>query len=112
MKIVTAIIKPFKLDDVRNALTGIGIEGMTITDVRGSGRQKGHTEIFRGSEYAVSLLPKIKIEVAIPGHLLQKTIDAIAAAARTGHIGDGKIFVTELDSATRIRTGEMDTAAV
>jgi nitrogen regulatory protein P-II 2 len=112
MKIVIAIIKPFKLDDVRNALTAIGVEGMTITEVRGSGRQKGHTEIFRGSEYAVSLLPKIKIEVAIPKHLLQRTIDAITTAARTGHIGDGKIFVTDLDSATRIRTGEMDTAAV
>jgi nitrogen regulatory protein P-II 2 len=112
MKIVTAIIKPFKLDDVRNALTALGVEGMTITEVRGSGRQKGHTEIFQGTEYAVSLLPKIKIEVAIPRHLLQKTIDAISTAARTGHIGDGKIFVTDLDSATRIRTGEMDTAAV
>ena len=112
MKIVTAIIKPFKLGDVRNALTAVGVEGMTITEVRGSGRQKGHAEIYRGSEYAVSLLPKIKIEVAIPKHLLQKTIDAITTAARTGDIGDGKIFVTDLDSATRIRTGEMDTAAV
>jgi nitrogen regulatory protein P-II 2 len=112
MKIVTAIIKPFKLDDVRNALAAIGVEGMTITEVRGSGRQKGHPENFRGTEYAVNLLPKIKIEVAIPGRLLQKTIDAISAAARTGQIGDGKIFVTDLDSATRIRTGEMDTAAV
>ena len=112
MKIVTAIIKPFKLDDVRNALTAIGVEGMTITEVRGSGRQKGRTKIFRGSKYAVSLLPKIKIEVAIPTRLLQRTIDAIATAARTGDIGDGKIFVSDLDSATRIRTGEMDTAAV
>ena len=112
MKIVTAIIKPFKLDDVRNALTAIGVEGMTITEVRGSGRQKGRTKIFRGSEYAVSLLPKIKIEVAIPTRLLQRTIDAITTAARTGDIGDGKIFVSDLDSATRIRTGEMDTAAV
>jgi nitrogen regulatory protein P-II 2 len=112
MKIVTAIIKPFKLDDVRNALTAIGVDGMTITEVRGNGHQNGHTEIFQGSEYALNLLPKIKIEVAIPSHLLQKTIDAISVAARTGHIGDGKIFVIDLDSATRIRTGEMDTAAV
>jgi len=112
MKIVTAIIKPFKLDDVRNALTAIGVEGMTITKVRGSGRQNGHTKISRGTEYAVNLLPKIKIEVAIASRLLQQTIDAITSAARTGQIDDGKIVVTDLDSATRIRTGEMDVAAV
>ncbi len=112
MKIVMAIIKPFKLDEVRDALTGIGVHGMTVTEVKGYGRQKGHTEIYRGAEYAVSFLPKVKIEVAVPSSLVDKTIDAITTAAKTGQIGDGKIFVVSLDSAVRIRTGETDAAAL
>ena len=112
MKIVMAIIKPFKLDEVRDALTGIGVHGMTVTEVKGYGRQKGHTEIYRGAEYAVSFLPKVKIEVAVPSSLVDKTIDAITTAAKTGQIGDGKIFVVCLDSAVRIRTGETDAAAL
>jgi nitrogen regulatory protein P-II 2 len=112
MKIVMAIIKPFKLDEVRDALTGIGVHGMTVTEVKGYGRQKGHTEIYRGAEYAVSFLPKIKIEVAVATDQVDKTIDTITAAAKTGQIGDGKIFVLNLDTAVRIRTGETDTAAL
>src|ERR1700730_7280224 len=112
MKIVTAIIKPFKLDEVRDALTALGAHGMTVTEVKGYGRQKGHTEIYRGAEYAVSFLPKLKVEVAVPGDLVNQTIDAITAAARTGEIGDGKIFVTALDQAVRIRTGERDQEAI
>jgi nitrogen regulatory protein P-II 2 len=112
MKIVMAIIKPFKLDEVRDALTGIGVHGMTVTEVKGYGRQKGHTEIYRGAEYAVSFLPKIKIEVAVATDQVDKTIDTITAAAKTGQIGDGKIFVLNLDTAVRIRTGEIDTAAL
>jgi nitrogen regulatory protein P-II 2 len=112
MKIVMAIIKPFKLDEVRDALTAIGVHGMTVTEVKGYGRQKGHTEIYRGAEYAVSFLPKIKIEVAVPTELADKTVEAITAAAKTGQIGDGKIFVTALDNAMRIRTGEIDAAAL
>ena len=112
MKIVMAIIKPFKLDEVRDALTGIGVHGMTVTEVKGYGRQKGHTEIYRGAEYAVSFLPKVKIEVAVPSSLVDKTIDAITTAAKTGQSGDGKIFVVSLDSAVRIRTGETDAAAL
>jgi nitrogen regulatory protein P-II 2 len=112
MKIVMAIIKPFKLDEVRDALTGIGVQGMTVTEVKGYGRQKGHTEIYRGAEYAVSFLPKIKIEVAVAADQVDKTIDTIAAAAKTGQIGDGKIFVVSIDAAVRIRTGETDTAAL
>ena len=112
MKIVMAIIKPFKLDEVRDALTGIGVHGMTVTEVKGYGRQKGHTEIYRGAEYAVSFLPKVKIEVAVPSSLVDKTIDAITGAAKTGQIGDGKIFVINLDHAVRIRTGEADAAAL
>ena len=112
MKIVMAIIKPFKLDEVRDALTAIGVHGMTVTEVKGYGRQKGHTEIYRGAEYAVSFLPKIKIEVAIPSDQVDKTVDAITAAAKTGQIGDGKIFILSLDSAVRIRTGETDAAAL
>jgi nitrogen regulatory protein P-II 2 len=112
MKIVMAIIKPFKLDEVRDALTAIGVHGMTVTEVKGYGRQKGHTEIYRGAEYAVSFLPKIKIEVAIPSDQVDKTIDAITAAAKTGQIGDGKIFILGLDNAVRIRTGETDAAAL
>ena len=105
MKIVMAIIKPFKLDEVRDALTAVGVHGMTVTEVKGYGRQKGHTEIYRGAEYAVSFLPKIKIEVAVATDQVDKTIDTITAAAKTGQIGDGKIFVLSLDSAVRIRTG-------
>jgi nitrogen regulatory protein P-II 2 len=112
MKIVMAIIKPFKLDEVRDALTGIGVHGMTVTEVKGYGRQKGHTEIYRGAEYAVSFLPKIKVEVAVASDQVDKIIDTITAAAKTGQIGDGKIFVLGIDSAVRIRTGETDTAAL
>ena len=106
MKIVMAIIKPFKLDEVRDALTAIGVHGMTVTEVKGYGRQKGHTEIYRGAEYAVSFLPKVKIEVAVASDQVDKTIDAITAAAKTGQIGDGKIFVMAIEQAVRIRTGE------
>ena len=112
MKLVSAIIKPFKLDEVRDALTGIGVHGMTVTEVKGYGRQKGHTEIYRGTEYAVSFLPKLKIEVAVPASQADKVIDTITAAAKTGQIGDGKIFVIALDQAVRIRTGETDAAAL
>jgi len=112
MKIVMAIIKPFKLDEVRDALTGIGVHGMTVTEVKGYGRQKGHTEIYRGTEYAVSFLPKLKIEVAIPADQVEKTIETITKYAKTGQIGDGKIFVLSLDQAVRIRTGETDRAAL
>ena len=112
MKIVMAIIKPFKLDEVRDALTGIGVHGMTVTEVKGYGRQKGHTEIYRGAEYAVSFLPKIKIEVAVAADQVDKAIDTITTAAKTGQIGDGKIFVLNLDAAVRIRTGETDVAAL
>ncbi len=112
MKIVIAIIKPFKLDEVRDALTRIGVQGLTVTEVKGYGRQKGHTEIYRGAEYAVSFLPKIKLEVACPSDQVDKVIDTIAGAAKTGQIGDGKIFVMALDHAVRIRTGEADAAAL
>ncbi|GJD56803.1 MULTISPECIES: P-II family nitrogen regulator [Methylobacterium] len=112
MKIVMAIIKPFKLEEVRDALTGIGVHGLTVTEVKGYGRQKGHTEIYRGAEYAVSFLPKLKIEVAVPSDLTSSVIDAIAGAARTGQIGDGKIFVMPLEKAVRIRTGETDADAL
>jgi nitrogen regulatory protein P-II 2 len=107
-----AIIKPFKLEEVRDALTAIGVHGLTVTEVKGYGRQKGHTEIYRGAEYAVSFLPKIKIEVAVPSAQVDKTIEAISGAAKTGQIGDGKIFVINLDHAVRIRTGEADDAAL
>jgi nitrogen regulatory protein P-II 2 len=112
MKLVMAVIKPFKLEEVRDALTAIGVHGMTVTEVKGYGRQKGHTEIYRGAEYAVSFLPKIKLEVAVDGPLVDKVIEAISAAARTGQIGDGKIFVTTIDKAIRIRTGERDRDAL
>jgi nitrogen regulatory protein P-II 2 len=112
MKIVMAIIKPFKLDEVRDALTAIGVHGMTVTEVKGYGRQKGHTEIYRGTEYAVSFLPKLKIEVAVEASRADNVIEAITAAAKTGQIGDGKIFVATLDQAVRIRTGETDAAAL
>jgi nitrogen regulatory protein P-II 2 len=112
MKIVTAIIKPFKLDAVRNALNGIGVEGLTMTEVKGHGRQQGHTEIYRGAEYAVSFVPKVKIEVAVDSDEVDKVVNAISKAAKTGQIGDGKIFVFGLDHAVRIRTGETDAAAL
>src|ERR1700716_4654734 len=112
MKMVMAIFKPFKLDEVRDALTGLGIQGLTVSEVKGFGRQKGQTEIYRGAEYAVSLLPKIKIEVAVASDQGDKTIDASTSAAKTGQIGDGKIFVINLDHAVRIRTGEADAAAL
>ncbi|MGB8277295.1 MAG: P-II family nitrogen regulator [Methylovirgula sp.] len=112
MKIVTAIIKPFKFDDVREALNAAGIHGMTVSEVKGYGRQRGHTEIYRGAEYAIQFLPKLKIEVAVPADLVARIVEAIASAARTGEIGDGKIFVTPLDQAFRIRTGERDADAI
>ena len=112
MKFVMAIIKPFKLDEVRDALTKIGIQGLTVTEVKGYGRQRGHTELYRGAEYAVSFLPKIKIEVACPTNQVEKVIETITMAAKTGQIGDGKIFVCDLDQAVRIRTGETDAAAL
>ena len=112
MKIVMAVIKPFKLEEVRDALTAIGVHGLTVTEVKGYGRQKGHTEIYRGAEYAVSFLPKLKIEVAVNTDLVDKVIDGIVASARTGQIGDGKIFVYALESAVRIRTGEKDDDAL
>src|SRR5215203_5623452 len=112
MKIVMAIIKPFKLDEVRDALTAVGVHGLTVTEVKGYGRQKGHTEIYRGTEYAVSFLPKLKVEVAVPSNMVSKVIDAITGAAKTGQIGDGKIFVFGIDSAVRICTGETDASAL
>ena len=112
MKVVSAIIKPFKVEDVRDALTAIGVHGLTVTEVKGYGRQKGHTEVYRGAEYNVSFLPKIKIEVAVVSGQLDKTIEAITTAAKTGQIVDGKIFVTNLEHAVRIRTGEVDDAAL
>lgn len=112
MKFVTAIIKPFKLDEVREALSAIGASGITVTEVKGFGRQKGHTELYRGAEYVVDFLPKVKIEVAIAANMLDQAIEAISKAAQTGKIGDGKIFVTAVERVVRIRTGELDDAAV
>jgi nitrogen regulatory protein P-II 2 len=112
MKLVVAVIKPFKLDEVRQALTAIGVHGMTVTEVKGYGRQKGHTEIYRGAEYVVNFLPKLRIEVAVTSELADKAIEVITAAARTGQIGDGKIFVMPIDHALRIRTGETDSDAL
>ncbi len=112
MKLVIAIIKPFKLDEVRDALTAIGVHGMTVAEVKGYGRQKGHTEIYRGAEYAVNFLPKMRIEVAIPDDQEDRVVDAIIASAKTGQIGDGKIFVTDISHAVRIRTGETDNDAL
>ena len=106
MKLITAIIKPFKLDDVREALSDIGITGITVTEVKGFGRQKGHTELYRGAEYVVDFLPKVKIEVAVTDSLLDRAVESIIKAANTGKIGDGKIFVTDVEQAIRIRTGE------
>jgi nitrogen regulatory protein P-II 2 len=112
MKLVIAIIKPFKLDEVREALTSLGIEGLTVSEVKGYGRQKGQTEIYRGAEYAVNFIPKIKIEVVVPSALAGKAMAAITEAARTGNIGDGKIFVVPVEQAMRIRTGETDADAI
>ena len=112
MKLITAIIKPFKLDDVRDALTKAGVTGMTVTEVKGYGRQKGHKEIYRGAEYAVNFLPKLRVEVAVQSDQADRVVEAIAAAAKTGQIGDGKIFVGPLERATRIRTGETDNDAI
>src|SRR5687768_14743140 len=112
MKKIEAIIKPFKLDDVKEALTGIGIIGMTVSEVRGFGRQKGHTELYRGGEYTVDFLPKIKVEVVVPDHFVEKVTDVMVGVAKTGNIGDGKIFVTPVDVAIRIRTGERDESAL
>jgi nitrogen regulatory protein P-II 2 len=112
MKLITAIIKPFKLDEVREALSALGIQGMTVTEVKGFGRQKGHTEIYRGAEYAVSFLPKLKLEVAVKTAIAEAVIEAIATRAKTGRIGDGKIFVTPLEQVMRIRTGETDADAL
>jgi nitrogen regulatory protein P-II 2 len=112
MKLVIAIIKPFKLEEVRDALNTIGVHGMTVSEVKGYGRQKGHTEIYRGAEYAVNFLPKIKIEVGVPDDMTDKAVAAISAAAKTGQIGDGKIFITDLNRAVRIRTGETDNDAL
>jgi nitrogen regulatory protein P-II 2 len=112
MKLVVAIIKPFKLDEVRQALTAIGVHGMTVTEVKGYGRQKGHTEIYRGAEYVVNFLPKLRIEIAVASDIADKAVEVITASARTGQIGDGKIFVTPIDHALRIRTGETDSDAL
>lgn len=112
MKMLTAIIKPFKLDAVREALADMGVQGMTVTEVRGFGRQKGHTELYRGAEYTVDLLPKIKLEVALPEDMVDQAIEAIQSAAKTGQIGDGKIFISTLEQTVRIRTGETGDGAV
>ena len=112
MKLVTAIIKPFKLDEVREILSGIGVQGITVTEVKGFGRQKGHTELYRGAEYVVDFLPKVKIEAAVKTDMLERVIEAIESAAKTGKIGDGKIFVFDLEKIVRIRTGETDAAAI
>ncbi len=112
MKLISAIIKPHKLDDVRTALTGLGVKGLTAIDVKGYGRQSGHTEIYRGAEYAISFVPKVKIEVAVPAELVERAMEAIRETANTGNIGDGKIFVLDLEQALRIRTGETGEGAL
>jgi len=112
MKLIMAIIKPFKLDEVREALTDVGVEGLTVSEVKGYGRQKGHTEIYRGAEYAISFLPKIKIEIVVDDDMADKVIEAVSGAAKTGQIGDGKIFVYSIENAVRIRTGETDSSAL
>ena len=112
MKMVTAVIKPFRLDDVRDALSELGVKGMTVTEVKGFGRQKGHTELYRGAEYAVDFLPKIKLEVAVDENLLEQVVEMVVTAARTEKIGDGKIFVTDIEEVVRIRTGQTGTEAL
>ena len=112
MKLISAIIKPFKLDDVREALAEVGVQGITVTEVKGFGRQRGHTELYRGAEYVVDFLPKTKIEIAVEDGRADQVVEAITTAARTGKIGDGKIFVSELGQAVRIRTGETDSSAI
>jgi len=112
MKLITAVIKPFKLDEVRAALSDIGVSGMTVTEVKGFGRQRGHTELYRGAEYVVDFVPKTRIEIAVRSDLLDQVVEALVKAARTGKVGDGKIFVTELDRVVRIRTGETDDSAL
>ncbi|MGA7297002.1 MAG: P-II family nitrogen regulator [Rhodanobacteraceae bacterium] len=112
MKLITAIIKPFKLDDVREALSEVGVQGITVTEVKGFGRQKGHTELYRGAEYVVDFLPKIKLDVAVTDALVEQVLEAIQQSARTGKVGDGKIFVSELSQVIRIRTGELDVDAL
>jgi nitrogen regulatory protein P-II 2 len=112
MKMITAVIKPFKLDDVREALAGIGVQGVTVTEVKGFGRQKGHTELYRGAEYVVDFLPKVKIEVALPDGMVDSAVEAILNSARTGKIGDGKIFISEMTEVIRIRTGETGDEAI
>jgi nitrogen regulatory protein PII len=112
MKFITAIIKPFKLDDVRKAVGDIGVQGVTVTEVKGFGRQRGHTEIYRGAEYAVEFVPKTKVEIAVPEALVEQVVEAIIQAARTGKVGDGKIFVVDLEQVVRIRTGEHDESAI
>ena len=112
MKMITAIVKPFKLDDIRDQLSDIGIQGLTVTEAKGVGRQKGHTELYRGTEYVVNFLPKVKIEIAVKDEDLDRAIETIVAAAKTGKIGDGKIFVSNLESVVRIRTGELDEEAI
>jgi len=112
MKLVTAIIKPFKLDEVREALSAVGVQGVTVTEVKGFGRQKGHTELYRGAEYVVDFLPKVKVEAALADEIVERAIEAIENSARTGKIGDGKIFVSSVEQVIRIRTGETDEAAV
>jgi nitrogen regulatory protein P-II 2 len=112
MKLITAVVKPFRLDDVRNALAEVGVQGMTVTEVKGFGRQRGHTELYRGAEYVVDFLPKVKVEIAVADDLAERAIEAIIAAAKTGKVGDGKIFVTELVQVYRIRTGETGDQAI
>jgi nitrogen regulatory protein PII len=112
MKLITAVVKPFRLDDVRNALAEVGVQGMTVTEVKGFGRQRGHTELYRGAEYVVDFLPKVKVEVALSDDLVERAIEAIIGAAKTGKVGDGKIFVTELMQVYRIRTGETGDQAI
>jgi nitrogen regulatory protein P-II 2 len=112
MKLITAVVKPFRLDDVRNALAEVGVQGMTVTEVKGFGRQRGHTELYRGAEYVVDFLPKVKVEVAVTDELAERVVEAIIDAAKTGKVGDGKIFVTNLDQVYRIRTGETGDQAI
>ncbi|HEX9140378.1 MAG TPA: P-II family nitrogen regulator [Steroidobacteraceae bacterium] len=112
MKLVTAIIKPFKLDEVRSALSDLGVSGMTVTEVKGFGRQRGHTELYRGAEYVVDFVPKTRVEIAVRSELVDQVVDAIVKAAKTGKVGDGKIFVNSIDRVVRIRTGELDNAAL